>query len=602
LRFNLEDDDGTMQTRPSTAPLTALAVALLAAATAFDPSTASAQTAPSNDASLTAKLIQLLIDKGVLTKDQAGALLSQAQSEAKAAARKPRSGASAAAPTAAGGPTPAAEATPPVPPGTVRVTYVPQIVRDQIAAEVRTQVMDQAKAEGWAAPNQVPEWAQRIKVYGDLRLRGQDDLFPNGNFDQFPDFNAIDQSSTGFDTVNGGLPPLLNTTEDRTRFRIRARLGVQADLDTWASANIRIATGNDNSPVTTNQTLGQNGNFSKYALWLDEAYFTLRPVDTLKIYAGREPNPFWTTNMLFDDNLNFDGVSGQGTYPVTDNFNIFGSGGAFPVFNTDFNFSSTQTVKFPSTNKYLFAGQIGGDWKINDDFRAKFATALFNYDGIKGEISAPCDFPYTACSTDLTRPQFQQFGNTVFAIRNLVPSTLTTSQPQFFGLASNFNVLDLHGRFDVTSFKPLVVSVEGDFIDNLAFSRSAIVNAPPGFGPVNNLSCTTAVPGNKCPGQVYQGGNIGWFAKIAVGTPEIAKLWDWNASIAYAYIESDATPDSFNSSDFHEGGTNAKGYILEGNLGIARNMWLSARYYGTNQVSGPTYANDIIQVDLNAKF
>ena len=43
------------------------------------------------------------------------------------------------------------------------------------------------------------------------------------------------------------------------------------------TAGFRIATGENNSPVSTNQSLGlanqaQGGNFSKYAIWLDRAF------------------------------------------------------------------------------------------------------------------------------------------------------------------------------------------------------------------------------------------------------------------------------------------------------------------------------------------
>jgi len=586
-----------MQTRPLPATHLALAAALFAAASTCGLPTASAQTAPSADASLTLKLIQLLIEKGVLSKDQAGALLTQAQAEAKAAARKPARVNTTAPATAPAAAAPAAAEPPPPPPGTVRVTYVPQIVRDQIAAEVRTQVMEQAKTEGWAAPNEVPEWTKRFRFYGDLRLRAEDNLFSKSNFNQFPDFNAINQSPNGFDvgTPGGPPPPLLNTTEDRPRARMRLHLGVETNIDDWVSTDIRLATGNDTNPVSGDQTLGQNGNFPKYNIWVDRAYIELRPVQSLKAYFGREPNPFWSSILLFDPSLNFDGASAQGSYPITSNLDLFGSGGAFSVFNTTFNFGTTDTVKQPSSNKYLFAGQVGADWKITDDYKMRLATALYSYDNIQGQISQPCYYPYLDCSTDLSRPQFLQFGNTLFPIRNLVPTTLTQAQPQYYGLASGFNVLDVHGQFTASNFAPALISLEGDFAKNLAYNSNSITDRPAGFGPVNNLSG----PAGK---QVYQGGDTGYLIRLTVGNPEITKLWDWNASVAYKYVESDAVLDAFTDSIFHEGGTNAKGYILEGNLGIARNTWVAARLWSSNQVSGPAYSNQIIQLDLGTRF
>jgi hypothetical protein len=90
--------------------------------------------------------------------------------------------------------------------------------------------------------------------------------------------------------------------------------------------------------------------------------------------------------------------------------------------------------------------------------------------------------------------------------------------------------------------------------------------------------------------------------KVEVGKPEVAARWDWNVSLAYKYIESDSVLASLNDPDFHLGGTNAKGYILAGNLGLARNAWITMRWLSSTQVTGPPYAVDVYQIDLNARF
>ena len=239
------------------------ALCFAATAACLTASAARAQSSASAP-SVTEKLIELLVQKGVLPRDQANALLQQAEAEAHAATRAK---ASAAAPRPAGkqvaatppAENPAAAGTQPaLPPGTVRVTYVPQIVRDQIAAQVRDQVMQQAKADGWAVPNQVPDWVNRITVYGDMRIRGQGDFFPQDNSPDFVDFATLNSGSPYDITGASGGPPLLDTTEDRWRMRLRARVGIRAQIDDWLSADIRLATGNDDSPVSTNQTLGQS--------------------------------------------------------------------------------------------------------------------------------------------------------------------------------------------------------------------------------------------------------------------------------------------------------------------------------------------------------
>ena len=51
---------------------------------------------------------------------------------------------------------------------------------------------------------------------------------------------------------------MLNTREDRrNQLRVRARLGVRAELSSpGPPASARLATGSDDSPVSTSQTLG----------------------------------------------------------------------------------------------------------------------------------------------------------------------------------------------------------------------------------------------------------------------------------------------------------------------------------------------------------
>lgn len=543
--------------------------------------------------SVTEKLIELLVQNGVLKRDQANALLKQAETEAHAAAQRPHPKAAAATKEAK----PTAEqaaAEPKLPPGTVRVTYVPQIVRDQIAAQVREQVMQQAKNEGWATPNQVPDWVNRITVYGDMRIRGQGDFFPQGNYGDFTDFATLNSGSPFDITGASGLPSLLDTTEDRWRVRLRARIGVTAQIDDWLSTDIRVATGNDDSPISTNQTLGQSGPFAKYALWLDRAFVKATPLPQLTLYAGRMPNPFWTTDLIYYDDLSFDGFAAAGHQTVWDGVSAFGSLGAFPVFNTAFNFGTT--ASYPSRNAWLFGAQGGAEWRITPQYAAKFAAAYFGYSDIQGKLSAPCTIVFTSdtCNTDDTRLLLPSYGNTMMTIRDL--TTVATNpngpQPQYFGLASQFDILDLHGRVDIDTFSPIRVALEGEYSDNLGFNRSAL----------QSLANANRLGNNETNSGVLQAGNTAWMIRGIVGTPEIAERWDWNVSLTYKYLETDSVLAALNDPDFHLGGTNAKGFILAGNLGIARNAWITARWLSSNQVTGPTYAVDTVQADLNVRF
>jgi hypothetical protein len=74
--------------------------------------------------------------------------------------------------------------------------------------------------------------------------------------------------------------------------------------------------------------------------------------------------------------------------------------------------------------------------------------------------------------------------------------------------------------------------------------------------------------------------------------------------LSYRYVQTDATVDGFTDSDFGGSlaGTNLKGYTLGGNLAFSRRVWAGLRFMSADAVSGPTYRNDLLQFDLNAKF
>ncbi len=567
------------------------------------------------------KILELLVAKGVISKADADAIISQAEvvepAPQQARAPIPQAGVGA--------------------DGTQTVTYVSPVVREQIAQQVRAELGTQAAAEGWSKPGETPEWTRRIKLYGDVRVRGEARRYDDANFDVFWNYGALNHGAP-FD-INTGNPdsigaPYINTLEDRQRFRLRARLGIKAQITDWISADLRIATGADNSPVSTNQTLGADGT-GKYQLWLDRASIRLTPVKDVAIDVGRFANPFWSSDLIFDNDINFDGVAISASAPVNDTFRVFGTAGAFPVFNTDLNFG-TQNAReendvkrgrpFPSQDKYLFAAQAGAEFKPTQEIGVRLAGAYYHFDNIAGKVSDPCYWYELVCSTDATRPAFQQFGNTVFAIRDVVRNPLNpdiSPEPQYFGLSSKFRVLHVRGAIDYKPNDGFGVRLEGDYVRNLAWDRDAIrgtfVDRVGWVGKaLNNLGedITIPVPTDDDPDAVktvqgpYAGGNDGWQARLTVGTvlnlnlagDWSAKRGDWNAWLAYRRLASDAVVDAFADSDFHIGGTNNKGWQLGGNYAIARDTILGFRWLAAEEVAGAPFSVDRGFIDLMTRF
>lgn len=501
--------------------------------------------------------------------------------------------------------TPAEAAPPPAPDaGTVRVPYISETVKEEITNHVKDKVVKQAQDEHWATPNTVPDWVSRLKISGDIRMRDEGRYFGKNNYYGFVNVGVINAGSP-YDSTSSVYPPIENTTKDRNILRVRARLGIEAKVtDDW-TAVIRLATGSDNSPVSTNQTLG--GFYSKKSIWLDQAYIKYEPREGDAVIVGRMPNPFDHTELVWDDDINLDGVVVTGRYAFHGPFSLKAAAGAFPLDYVSDTFP-TNGLSYSKVgqggDKWLFAGQVGGSFETKR-FTASLSAGFYDFENIQGKLSPACSNEAAYCLTDYTKPGFLQDGNTLFALRDLTYDNASdTSSPQYYGLASKFQVLDFVARADYAVRDGFHLILTGDYAKNLGYDAAEITALPI---QNNNETCSVTVDSDHTCAtaggvKIFKSGDTAWSVQLTAGHPKIETQGDWNVSFAYAHLDPDATVDAFTSSDFHLGGTNAKGWILGTNLGLAHNVWLSARWLSADQVSGPPMAVDVLQADLNVRF
>ncbi len=562
-------------------------------------------------------LLRILEKKGALTQGESQALIAQAEQDA-ADAR-------------------AASTADPLGDNDMRVPYIPETVRAKIRDEIKDEVMATAKTEKWTGAGQTPEWISRWKPFGDIRLRFEVDNYPQGNDNTgaFPNFNAINTGSP-FDTSGTNFSPQYNTDANRSRMRLRARIGTELDLGDGFTGGLRIGTGESNSPVTTNQSLGasgsgQGGNFSKYAIWLDRAFMKWElgdiPGKELALTFGRFDNPFFCSDVLFDEDVGMDGIALQGKYEIVPGFTPFVNATFSPFYNTDLNFSSNQPSKYNSTDKWLIAGQVGFDWQVTKKIDAKVGVAYYYFKGAEGKLSDP----YTPLSasdagnTDTTRPAFAQRGNTYMALRNIVPGPLnnfgTTNQYQYFGYATPFQVLALTGKIDFNNWEPYQLSLKGEYLKNLAFRQGdiekvAVNNRGPNPAPPTIDVTTTGADGKTTttttadttprttPTEIgkYEGGDTAWMLQLQLGKAALAKRYDWNAFVGYRYVESDAVIDGFTDSEFAGGGTNAKGFVLGASMALSKRTKVGFQWMSAQEIAGPPLKSDVFFIDISTKF
>lgn len=501
--------------------------------------------------STTVNLVNLLVQEGVLSKAKADDLLRQATQDAAKAREKDALSESEKAQTN----TQEAGIEKAIDEKIVRVRYVPDIVKNQIKDEVKKEVMTTLNYKAGTRLG-LPDWLDRISWEGDTRLRYQLDRFPGSNPRPYF-FNADPYRNSNIE----------NTTEDRSRFRVRARLGANVKVNDWLSGGLRIVTGNLTDPTTTTQTLESAD--SKYTIGLDRAFLKAQPYPWLSIVGGRFSNPWFHTDLVWDADFAFDGVATTITPQINDRLSSFLTIGAFPI--DEINTSDTRLAK----SKWLYGTQAGIQWKSENKSSIKIGLAYYDFANVQGQsngvnLSGPFD---------LTVPSFRQKGNNTFDINAANP------QDAKFGLASKFQEINLTGEIDLAKFDPVHIILTGDYVRNIGFDQKEI------------LSRT---------GRLYNEETDAYQLKLAVGMPKTLDLHDWQVFGAYKKLEADSMMDAFTDSNFHLGGTDAKGWILGAHYGVGKNAWMTARYFSSEAVTGlPNglpLSIDVLMLDLNAKF
>lgn len=505
----------------------------------------------------TQALINTLVESGLLTREKAAAMMRQAQAGA------------APAPTAAAKPETAADGK-----RVVRVPYVPESVRQEMREQIKAEVLSQAKSERWGQPDAYPEWLGRFNFEGDLRARvesaslGQDNTAPGYGFRGGDFTRAADLALNN----TGGLPNT-NTQENFDRSRVRARLGVVAKVSEQVTAGVRLTTGSSTgSPTSTNQTMGQS--FNKYAVVLDRAYVQVKPVAAWGVTAGRMANPFYSTDLVYADDLGFEGfaVAGKQKWSGGEGF---ASAGYFPL---------TENKPGTSNSRSLVGLQLGNAFKMANRDEFKMGLSLYSYQGITASRETE--------EARLTRPDYaaryeygsalRQRGNTLFRVNSQLDTATT------LGLASEFKILNLTTSLSLNHLLGQPVVLTADFVKNLGFDKNKIKERT-GY-------------------ELVDGKDSGYMLRTAFGPSQVHQKGQWNASLAYRYLGSDAVLDAFTNSDFGLGGTNNKGWILQTSYGLFNNTWVTARWLSANQIDpfapGKTtkFSSDILQLDLNARF
>ncbi len=496
-------------------------------------------------------LLQALVQRGVLTQAEAQTMVADAQQRARKEAEQTR----------------AAEAAQRrADEGAVRVTYVPKIVQDKIETQVREDVeksavqgvLAKAKDEGWGIPGALPHWVNNLDFATNLRVRGEGRFYGGENAtNTYLDYDAVNRAGG---IAKAGQDALLNTSEDRGLLRARLRVDVTAHLTPRLDTLLTFTTGNLNDPVSMNETLGNDWrrlNFAVQNAAMEWKLENERATRGLNLYLGQFPNPFLSTQMVWDEDLSFQGFASKVGFDV---FKRKAGGYAPGVWLTLGAFPLQEVAL--AADKWLYAGQVGLEAPIGGNNRFRFGAAYYDFKNVTGIKNA-----MDSRLTDWSAPLIVGRGNTVFDIRNDAdPNT------NLIALASEFRLADLMAQLDFGAFGPNRVKVTFDYVDNRGFDAQEV---------------------QMRTGRAVEPRTKGRDVELSIGRDRVADNGEWRVFAAYRRLERDAVLAAFTDSDFGLGGTDTEGFILGFDLGLSRNTWLRTKWLSSNEIDYPPLGIDV---------
>lgn len=458
----------------------------------------------------------------------------------------------------------------------VRVPYVPEVVKQELRDEIKKELTAQAQREGWVAPNTLPDWASRVTLTGSVRSRFQSERpDPSNDIPQLIDaFFQLPQGTTQ------------NTTEDRDRFRLRARLGLEAKVAEQVNIGMRVVTssgGDDNSPVSINVDQGRFNR--RFGAAFDLGYIDWRPRPDLYVAGGRIANPYasLSSDLIWAPDLTFDGAAVAYRPRLFDKWTGLFVVGAHPL-------RETESSAFNSAgDKWLYGAQAGLRWEPGKD-TLRFGVSYYDFSKIEGQLNPAT--PVDNTFFNQTAPLFRQRGNTMF---NVAFQSSSTGVP-VFGIAPEFKVLGLFASYEFARFDPIRITVAGDWMRNLGFDREEIL-ARIGSSVVELPTDKTGATGaERERSKAYR-------LSLQVGNSDIARFGAWQVFGGYRHLERDAVPDAFTSTDYRLGGTDQKASFFGVNFGLARNTWLTLRYVSASTLDRPvTFSWDTWFLDIEGRF
>lgn len=358
-------------------------------------------------------------------------------------------------------------------------------------------------------------------------------------------------------------------TEDedyaRNRERFRLRLGIEAEPTETTEVGVRVASGSGYQN-TTNQSFDEHGRGKE--IFIDLAYASWEPREYFKIAGGKQKNPLFTFPLVWDPDVNPEGVSEKLTFNVADGFGIYANFGQWFIEELDLKGES-------DSDPTLLAYQLGFVIKPSKKVKLELAGAYYDFMNLD-----------TISYDDLGDNQsFQGYNN-------------GHSQQMIFDsdekLLNEFGCLELGAKLSLKEILPVPFSIFGNYVQNTR-------------ADIEELIEKGVDPGDSDPADLAAYGgderDSGWLVGFDLGNKK--KKGDWYGKYFYQELQDFAFPAVFVDSDFHGGGTNNRGHYLQGLYQLTDNIQAKATFFSTereDERKDGKKDEDRIQLDIIINF
>ncbi|KAJ8136919.1 hypothetical protein OY671_009868, partial [Metschnikowia pulcherrima] len=187
----------------------------------------------------------------------------------------------------------------------------------------------------------------------------------------------------------------------------------------------------------------------------------LEPVEGSAFSAGRIANPWFSTDSIWSENSNFEGMASTGKWPTEpeDVVQPFATMGYFPI----------KADAPPKQSRSSTGMQAGVQSNFSNTTRVKLGVAKYQYHNVGGQHDSDYSLS-TGAGATYGQYEYEagsrQKGNTSFSTNNgNDPSTGT----YYWGLLSKFSPVAVTAAVELGHFNPMFVMSSAEYVKNTAF-------------------------------------------------------------------------------------------------------------------------------------